>query len=360
MPKVLIVGGGPAGSACAITTARAGLETVLFEKGSPGRDKVCGDCLLPESQRVLSLLGVSEKVREHGLIVDNNIIHLYNGKRLDLKVQNLNLQRRVFDQILRDQVECVGGIVNYEQDIVDINATNDHVEVENKNGVTYRGDVVVLATGAQTNLAKKLGFVFDTPNLVAAIRGYSENTFGLKDNIFYMGNDFTGYGWIFPCPGDTLNVGFGTYDSRNSVKSLFSKFIEEKIKTLSPAFQFIDKPKGFPIRIGMSNPEFCSDRVLLIGENIDCAYDLTGDGIGPAMKSGIIAGDIICNAKSPYDIEQFRDYESMLKREMNSTHKNFTLIRKFLNNNLGHYLFTTILSSSGIARDIFSKYVSRA
>src|SRR4030043_342638 len=39
---VMVVGGGPAGAACAITCVKQGQDTVLIEKGTPGRHKVCG------------------------------------------------------------------------------------------------------------------------------------------------------------------------------------------------------------------------------------------------------------------------------------------------------------------------------
>ncbi len=45
--KVLVVGGGPAGLATAITLAAAGVAVVVVEKGSWPLDKVCGEGILP-------------------------------------------------------------------------------------------------------------------------------------------------------------------------------------------------------------------------------------------------------------------------------------------------------------------------
>ena len=56
---LIIVGAGPAGSACAITAARTGAKVLLLEKDSFPRQKVCGEFVSPES---LGLL--------HGLLED--------------------------------------------------------------------------------------------------------------------------------------------------------------------------------------------------------------------------------------------------------------------------------------------------
>src|SRR5205809_7416067 len=59
---VLIVGAGPAGSAAAITLARAGLDVVLVDQHAFPRDKVCGDALIPDAHQALRQLGVFDAV----------------------------------------------------------------------------------------------------------------------------------------------------------------------------------------------------------------------------------------------------------------------------------------------------------
>ncbi|MGB8168212.1 MAG: NAD(P)/FAD-dependent oxidoreductase [Chthoniobacteraceae bacterium] len=60
--QVAIVGAGPAGSTCAALCAAAGLRTLLFERATFPREKVCGDCLNPACWPVLDRLGVSARL----------------------------------------------------------------------------------------------------------------------------------------------------------------------------------------------------------------------------------------------------------------------------------------------------------
>ena len=46
-PQALVIGAGPTGSVAATVLARAGLSTVLVERASFPRRKVCGGCLAP-------------------------------------------------------------------------------------------------------------------------------------------------------------------------------------------------------------------------------------------------------------------------------------------------------------------------
>ena len=53
-----VIGAGPAGAATAVRAARGGARVTVFEKASPGRDKVCGDGLTPRAVAALGELGI--------------------------------------------------------------------------------------------------------------------------------------------------------------------------------------------------------------------------------------------------------------------------------------------------------------
>ena len=59
---VLVVGAGPAGSACAQWLARQGVDVVLVDQHDFPRDKVCGDGLIPDAHHALQRLGVLPEV----------------------------------------------------------------------------------------------------------------------------------------------------------------------------------------------------------------------------------------------------------------------------------------------------------
>lgn len=54
-----VVGGGPAGLAVALAARQRGLSVVVCEAGEPGRDKACGEGILPDGVAALAELGVS-------------------------------------------------------------------------------------------------------------------------------------------------------------------------------------------------------------------------------------------------------------------------------------------------------------
>jgi flavin-dependent dehydrogenase len=55
--KVLIVGAGPAGTACATELHRAGADVLVIDKSAFPRDKCCGDGLTTSALRHLEHLG---------------------------------------------------------------------------------------------------------------------------------------------------------------------------------------------------------------------------------------------------------------------------------------------------------------
>jgi geranylgeranyl reductase family protein len=113
MVDVAIVGGGPAGSACAAFCARAGLRVIVVEREKFPREKVCGDCLNPACWPILGRLEVADRVRNfsHGKLDAVEFIALDGKKiRIDLPTGDtaeIALKRSLFDELLMTRArEC--------------------------------------------------------------------------------------------------------------------------------------------------------------------------------------------------------------------------------------------------------------
>ena len=71
-----IVGGGPAGSAAAVTAARAGASVLVVDKASFPRDKCCGDGLTTLALRLGEELGLDPGAIAGWQVVDLSLIHI--------------------------------------------------------------------------------------------------------------------------------------------------------------------------------------------------------------------------------------------------------------------------------------------
>src|SRR5438552_8893532 len=111
---VAIVGGGPAGSSCAVFCALSGLHTLVLERERFPREKVCGDCLNPSCWPVLERLGVAEEVRNtpHGKWTVVEFIGI-DGRSISAPLPEgeeaeIVIRRSVFDGILQRRARSLG------------------------------------------------------------------------------------------------------------------------------------------------------------------------------------------------------------------------------------------------------------
>ncbi|MBI3004749.1 MAG: FAD-dependent monooxygenase [Ignavibacteriales bacterium] len=115
MNTVLIVGAGPAGSACGTLLARAGFDVTICEKASFPRDKICGECINPRCWDFFNLLGVSGKLRaSRHSSVERILITNSKGKQISARIpddpsrQFIAIKRRDLDQILVENAKHYG------------------------------------------------------------------------------------------------------------------------------------------------------------------------------------------------------------------------------------------------------------
>jgi menaquinone-9 beta-reductase len=113
----LIIGGGPAGCAAAITLGRAGYSPMLLERTAGPADKVCGDFLSVDAIRLIRTLGVDPLALGAASI---NRIRLIHGERIAetaLPFPAVGLTRRTLDAALLHQAGCAGAVVQAGQTV---------------------------------------------------------------------------------------------------------------------------------------------------------------------------------------------------------------------------------------------------
>ena len=107
---VLVVGAGPAGSACAQQLARAGFKVVLADQHQFPRDKVCGDGLIPDAITAFGRLGVHHDVMRAAQRASHVGCVGPRGGRIDVPGHLAVVPRLVLDDILRRAAMAAGAM----------------------------------------------------------------------------------------------------------------------------------------------------------------------------------------------------------------------------------------------------------
>jgi flavin-dependent dehydrogenase len=247
-------------------------------------------------------------------------------------------------------------MVFHDSIIIGVEASQDGVMISSSKR-TYKGDCLVLATGARTGLARQLGFGFKKHGGIG-MRMYAPNGIDLKTCIVWRNERLSpGYGWIFPVPRNQLNVGIGYHESYKPQESL-NELMEAFLETLSAQGIWIklsSRPRGWMLRVGLKGESMSKERVILAGENAYTTYDFTGEGIGKALQSGIIAGETIANADGDYSRGRLSMYDKRILDEFSSLHKCYERATKFMHIGFFNFLITNILAHSKNARRIFEE-----
>ena len=161
---VAIVGGGPAGAACAAFCAAGGLRTLLLEREKFPRGKVCGDCLNPSAWPVLERLGVADAVRalpcsplrevEFVGADGVSIAHpLPPGGRGEI-----GIRRRVLDALLLATATARGVDVRENSTVERIERKGDRWTLES-GGRSFAARTLVAADGRNSTVARLLGIL---------------------------------------------------------------------------------------------------------------------------------------------------------------------------------------------------------
>lgn len=310
---VLIIGAGPAGSACAAALAQAGHDVCLIDQHDFPREKVCGDGLIPDAHAALARLGVLEVVMARATPVSHVRCVAPRGGQVDVPGALAVLPRRELDHLLVENARQRGARVvtpvrfeaTVEADGRVIGARLRHRDAV----VEMRARWVVLATGAGVQPLVATGLCTRRTPSGIALRGYVRNPAqaGRQTTMDIVWDRALrpGYGWVFPCGPDTWNIGVGAFFRRDArgrgqaADANLRRMFDDFTRLYPPAAALMrggtlqGDLRGAPLRCALDGARPGRPGLLAAGEAIGSTYDFTGEGIGKALETGLLAADTL-------------------------------------------------------------------
>ncbi len=317
---VLIVGAGPAGCAASIFLSKAGIRHTVLEKETFPRDKVCGDACSGKTAYVLRsanpawLHEIFEQSEDytpsHGIL-----FVAPNGRGLDIpfrptlrpgeKAPGFTAPRLRFDHFLFQKLDPEAADVQQRAIVQRISRENGGWQVQTKLG---SGEEVVFATRLLIGADGDKGVVRKTViggNAVektysVGLRAYYTGVQGLHDQnhleLHFLPEVLPGYFWIFPLPNGQTNVGIGMLASHVRRRKINLREVMRAAIEKSPAIrerfrgaQLQGKILGWGLPMCVEQGRISGDGYLLTGDAASLIDPFSGEGIGNALYSGMIA-----------------------------------------------------------------------
>jgi flavin-dependent dehydrogenase len=302
---VLIVGGGPAGSACATKLRSSGRNVVVMDKAAFPRDKVCAGWITPA---VLDELQLDPREYASGRVLQP-ITGFLTGTiggatvRTDYgHVVSYGIRRCEFDDYL---LKRSGAKLRLSEPLQSARRVAGEWVVND----SLRARWLIGAGGHFCPVARQFAAHMSNPadappvilaqevelEMTAAQQAHCEVA-GTHPELYFC-RDLKGYGWVFR-KGHVLNIGLGReHESRLSehvAAFCDSLHVRGRIRCELPT-----RFHGHAYRLRTRVPQVSEPGVLLIGDAAGLASTHSGEGIRPAIESGLLAASAILASDDP-------------------------------------------------------------
>ena len=104
--------------------------------------------------------------------------------------------------------------------------------------------------------------------------------------------------------------------------------------------------------VGHSHRKILDDGVLLIGDAAGLAYPESGEGIRPAIESGLIAAHAILSAEGNYSAKKLALYRELLNSRLQREHSRLDLLSQLLPHAIKEFAGRQLLRSRSFCRNV--------
>jgi geranylgeranyl reductase family protein len=292
---VLVIGGGPAGSAAAHTLASNGTDVCLVDKFDFPRQKLCGGLLTQRARKnYADIFGTGwEQMYEYRC----NGAKFFDGDRLVNAIDRYGelyvCDRYRFDNRLIEKASAQGADLLLGDKVTVVDPRNHRCRLKSGKEIGYRyligadGVNSVVTSTLYKNRTSRNGKAFALEVTLPAA-AFSREI--VEPEIYFDTLDW-GYGWIFPRK-DEIVIGIGGLFSRNrDFRAIFNSFFRERFHK-----EYTGAVKGHFVPFGDYSKGMGRDGVLLAGDAAGLVDPITGEGIAYAMQSGAYAAQSVLEA----------------------------------------------------------------
>tara|TARA_Y100000768_G_scaffold115930_2_gene85583 strand:+ start:1118 stop:2347 length:1230 start_codon:yes stop_codon:yes gene_type:complete len=343
---IIIIGAGPAGTSAALYAHKLGLNTVIVDKSTFPRDKICGDALSGKSIRYMKELNILDEVSKlKGSKIKRVTFGSPSHKQFDIYLSNPHhthhagtikegyvIPRETFDNFLFQKAQDITEIkqgFKFSELLYQNGKITGIKGTQNKQKHEIFAPIVLGCDGAKSTLVRKMGFHTENEdNTAIAIRCYYKGVKGLSDQIelHFVDEVLPGYFWLFPAGDNIANIGIGLSkkqakkDERKLAEILDEVTQSKYFKDRFSKSKRLENPKGWSLPLGrVKRPSF-GDGFMLLGDAAGLIDPFTGEGIGNAMASAKIAIKISDEAlkKNDFSKQMFSKYHHLVWKELGS------------------------------------------
>ena len=308
----IIIGAGPAGSSSAYHLAQKGHSVLILDKANFPRSKSCGGGVSPAIADWFDF--------DFDSVVQNHVSQVkYTfkmGDPAEVELQDVTpmwmVERSEFDNFLIEQATGKGAEFKSGIEVREVKLAGDTWQVSTNNG-QFESKYLIAADGANSKIARSLGFA--EPQLVAAasLQVPGELSDRRKVTAFFdFGSLKNGFMWCFPkADGYSFSAAYvrNSKGKTDELKKQLYKYAE--LFDLDPTQgEYIEHP----LNLWQEKTPLHSDRFLLAGEAAGIVDPLIGEGIRPALYTGVRAAKAVDKAIAG-DADALANYSETVNQE---------------------------------------------
>ena len=304
---VVIIGGGPAGSSCAWQLHQHGIQAIILDKARFPRDKLCAGWITP---RVFRALRLGEDRYPHTLTTVRRIVVSLFRTSFPVRTTQYAIRRVEFDDWLLKR----SGIPVHHHRAKDISVQAGGFVIDR----TFRCRFLVGAGGTNCPVYRSL-FAPVSPRRPERMIVTLEEEFRLEGadqtcRLWFFDNRLPGYAWYVPKADGYVNIGIGAkFRSLNArgqnIRTSWNTFVEMLSKR-SLLGGHRPSPRGHAYYLRQPHMPYRRGNAFLIGDSAGLASVDMGEGIGPAVESGLKSARSIIDG-TPYRPESIGRFSAV-------------------------------------------------